>query len=313
MSLSVTGATGFPSPPQTAFPKAQQPLLMSAPSVESSDAMLGQALINACSSGQIANLKFLLTGADKTPVHLFPPLQYLMEIAIRHRQGPTLEYLFTRVPASSATKPFPDTSACNTGLPAAWQTEPYLSIVAAVETNDLSIFQSLLDQGVKVDANLERAITPLAVAVAMELEQITTFLLSKGADPNRHYSFEKDTLLGRAAGGQSLGILEALLRYGANVEGSQALRQAAEQGRIENARRLLDAGADVNEVFTRTEYGPTREVRWGSALHFALRKRQVPFVKFLIEKGADLEARDGNGKTAKVVAQEVGLSDVVHT
>ncbi|MCJ1479401.1 hypothetical protein MMC13_008086 [Lambiella insularis] len=284
---------------------------MSPPATEVPDAMLGQALINACSTGDLANLKYLLTCADNTPAGLFPPLQYLLEVAIRHCQGSTLKYLFTRVAASSAANPFPDTSACNTGLPAVWQTEPYLSIVAAVETNEPSIFQILLDHGVKVDANLERAITPLAVAVAMELEPITTFLLSKGADPNRYYTFDKDTLLGRAAGGQSLGIMEALLTHGAKVKGSHALRQAAEQGRIENARRLLDAGADINEVFTRAEYGSTKEVRWGSALHFALKRRQVPFVKFLVENGAAVEARDEDEKTAREIAQETGLSDMV--
>ncbi|MCJ1402266.1 hypothetical protein MMC11_005486 [Xylographa trunciseda] len=284
---------------------------MSPSATDASPIMRDQALINACSSGQLANLKSLLTQPDKAPVDSLPPLQYLIEIAIRHRHMPTLEYLFTRVPTTSASKPFPDPPAYTMGLPSDWQTEPYLSIVAAVETNEPSVFQVLLDHGVTVDARLERAITPLAVAVAMELEPMTTFLLSKGANPNRHYSFDKDTLLGRAAGARSLGIMEALLAHGARVEGSHALRQAATQGRIENARRLLEAGADINEVFTKTEYGPSREARWGSALHFALKGRQVAFVRFLIENGADVEARDEDGMTATEIARKEGLSDAV--
>ena len=47
-----------------------------------------------------------------------------------------------------------------------------------------------------------------------------------------------------------------------------------------------------------------------TALHGAAQRGFTPFVKFLAEHGADLEAKDANGRTALDLAKGVGVAGV---
>jgi hypothetical protein len=47
-----------------------------------------------------------------------------------------------------------------------------------------------------------------------------------------------------------------------------------------------------------------------TALHGAAQRGLTPFVKFLAEHGADLEAKDANGRTALDLARGVGVAGV---
>lgn len=85
-----------------------------------------------------------------------------------------------------------------------------------------------------------------------------------------------------------------MLEHGARAEKSQALRQAAENGRVGNARRLLDLGADMDEVATMQSYGPGQGVTaWGSALHVAAEHGQEERVRLLLLCGAKTDSVDG--------------------
>ncbi|KAI9872413.1 MAG: hypothetical protein M1830_001641 [Pleopsidium flavum] len=97
----------------------------------------------------------------------------------------------------------------------------------------------------------------------MKLREMTAFMLSMGANPNRSYTSDKDTFLGVAAEVESPDSLNLLTEHGARVEGSQALRYAT-------------------KVFTKTVYYPAKEEAWGYALHFAVEGKQVEFVRFLL-------------------------------
>ena len=157
--------------------------------------------------------------------------------------------------------------------------------------------------------NLERAISPLACAINGPKMGFARFLFEKGANPNGRYTFEKDTFLGAAARHSTPDMLNLLIEHGARLQGSHALRQAAEYWRIHNIKRLLELGTDVNEVFTRPVYGtltPAAEDIWGCALHFAIKGPQLELpvthsaaetVEFLLQHGASPNIRDGDGKT----------------
>jgi len=107
-------------------------------------------------------------------------------------------------------------------------------------------------------------------------------------------------------------------------------RNRTDDGVLATMRLLLDAGADVN---ARTLTEPRRVVDNGAAaravaaggrggrasqvpsasavphqtaLHGAAERGYTPFVKFLAEHGADLQARDANGRTALDLAKGVG-------
>ncbi len=82
--------------------------------------------------------------------------------------------------------------------------------------------------------------------------------------------------------------------------GSTPLLMAARNGRIENARLLLDAGADVNEQM------PTGE----SALVLASFSDQGRFAAYLLERGADPDSADA-GYTALHTAVSRGDAELV--
>ena len=111
-------------------------------------------------------------------------------------------------------------------------------------------------------------------------------------------------------------------------------RNRTNEGVLATMKLLLDAGADVN---ARMVVEPGRNPADGlsnqaaslaiaqrrpsqvpsaaavphqTALHGAAQRGFTPFVKFLAEHGADLEAKDANGRTALDLARGVGVAGV---
>jgi ankyrin repeat protein len=208
-------------------------------------------------------------------------------------------------------------------VPRKWRIYEDGVILDAIEGKDpIKIFEVFFDYGMSANYNLDRAISPLARAIGRKID-FAHFLLRKGANPNGRYIFEKDTFLGAAAIQPALDMLNLLIQFGARLQGSHALRQAAQYRRICNARRLLELGADVNEVFTRPDYDRPyveRETIWGCALHFAIKggELNVPvqdspaeMVQFLLDHGARTDILDGDGKTPLQVAQVTRQRDVI--
>ena len=111
-------------------------------------------------------------------------------------------------------------------------------------------------------------------------------------------------------------------------------RNRTNEGVLATMQLLLDAGADINARMVtdspRTgEYSAaaTAAARTGrggrasqvpsatavphqTALHGAAERGYTPFVKFLAEHGADLQAKDANGRTALDLAKGVGVPGV---
>ena len=111
--------------------------------------------------------------------------------------------------------------------------------------------------------------------------------------------------------GASLEIIDLLLHSGSTIQESDALHIAAMKGRMDVLRRLIDSGADVNEVGF--EYAATEKFAEmaGGALHFAVDGGEIDVVKLLLEKGADWELRDAQGSTALERAREKGFEDII--
>ncbi|MCJ1474041.1 hypothetical protein MMC13_002699 [Lambiella insularis] len=81
---------------------------------------------------------------------------------------------------------------------------------------------------------------------------MTAFLLEYGADVDVELMDPDETLLGVAASRDNAAIVRMLLEHGAKIEKSHALEEAAREGSAHIAEVLLEAGADVNEIFTRS-------------------------------------------------------------
>ncbi len=79
--------------------------------------------------------------------------------------------------------------------------------------------------------------------------------------------------------------------------GANALANAAVYGKLERVKTLIEKeGVDVNARETQTKIG-------GTALILAAEEGHLEVVKYLINKGADINAKADNGNTALMYLQ----------
>ena len=157
--------------------------------------------------------------------------------------------------------------------------------------------------------------------------QIVNLLLEHGADPNMQLFFKPANVRGgsttftrgataliRAATNADLEVVKILLAHGADATVYMADRQtpihAAIAGRgtepqvVELIKVLQKAGTDVNVVAL---VNHPEEIRGGSALHYAVRKRYKEVIKLLASFGIDMNAVDQDGLTALDYTQSRGF------
>jgi len=154
---------------------------------------------------------------------------------------------------------------------------------------------------------------------------IVKLLLERGANPNMQLSFKPANLTGstntrgstpliRAANNADLEVVKLLLEHGADATVYMADRQtpihavlsgrAPEPQALELIKILHDAGTDVNEIAL---INHPEEIRGGTALHYAVRKRQKDVIKLLASYGIDMNAVDQDGLTALDYTQSRGF------
>jgi ankyrin repeat protein len=154
---------------------------------------------------------------------------------------------------------------------------------------------------------------------------IFKLLLEKGADPNMQLFFRPANMTGptntrgstpliRAANNGDMELVKLLMEHGADPTIYMADRQtpihAAILGRapeaqvVEMIRMFHKAGTDINVVAL---VNHQQEVRGGSALHYAVRKRQKETIKTLASLGIDMNLVDQDGLTALDYTQSRGF------
>jgi ankyrin repeat protein len=154
---------------------------------------------------------------------------------------------------------------------------------------------------------------------------IVRLLLERGADPNMQLFFRPANVRGstntrgstsliRAANNGDLEIVQLLLEHGADPTLYMADRQTpihavlagrtSEEEALELIRILYTAGTDINVVAL---VNHREEVRGGTALHYAVRKRYQEVIKALASWGIDMNAKDQDGLTALDYTQSRGF------
>jgi uncharacterized protein len=154
---------------------------------------------------------------------------------------------------------------------------------------------------------------------------IVRLLLDRGANPNMQLFFRPSNVRGstntrgstpliRAANANDREVVELLLEHGADATVYMADRQtpihavlagrAGEKDALELIRILHDAGTDVNVVALVVHM---EEVRGGSALHYAVRKRYKDVIRLLASYGIDMNLKDQDGLTALDYTQSRGF------
>jgi ankyrin repeat protein len=154
---------------------------------------------------------------------------------------------------------------------------------------------------------------------------VVRLLLERGANPNMQLFFRPANVRGatntrgstpliRAANLNDMEVVKLLLEHGADATVYMADRQtpihavlagrANEKDALELIKVLHDAGTDVNVVALVVHI---EEVRGGSALHYAVRKRYKDVIRLLASYGADLDSKDQDGLTALDYTQSRGF------
>ncbi len=163
-------------------------------------------------------------------------------------------------------------------------------------------------------------VSPLGAAIKDNDLQRASELLASGADPNVVTQFT--TPLEKALISQNREMIRLLIEYGADLRalneygrsplqnaferdpelGAWLFRQlpdptvldAAEAGTLDDLRKLVDAGGDVNMV--------SQDSRRFSPLQAAALRGDVEIARFLLERGADLNYRGAWDRPAAVIA-----------
>jgi ankyrin repeat protein len=154
---------------------------------------------------------------------------------------------------------------------------------------------------------------------------VVNMLLDRGANPNMQLFFRPANVRGstntrgstpliRAANSGDLEMVQLLLEHGADATIYMADRQtpihAVLAGRtsqdkaLELIRVLYEAGTDVNVIAL---VNHREEIRGGTALHYAVRKRYQDVIKALASYGIDMNAKDQDGLTALDYTQSRGF------
>jgi ankyrin repeat protein len=210
-------------------------------------------------------------------------------------------------------------------------------ILAGADVNQWDMFGeapllTAVDQRSRVDGG-RASIDPLNKTRGLE---IVTLLLERAADPNMQLFFKPAHVRGGGGGGDvrignatftrgatalirattnaDLEVVKLLLEHGADASLYMADRQtpihaaiagrASEPQTLELIRVLQKAGTDVNIVAL---INHEEEVRGGSALHYAVRKRYKDVIKLLASMGIDMNAVDQDGLTALDYTQSRGF------
>jgi hypothetical protein len=244
-------------------------------------------ILAACQNGNLSELESLLA-TEKEQVDL----QTMLGTATRHNQASTMRFLFKR----------------STDAPAMVTRQV---IIDAID-GGLDAFKVLVEQKAEaITGSLGHMGDPLA-SVAMKGDiAFTTFLLSKGANPNQSELFGRP-IIATASGNSTPEIVRLLLENGANIKATDALLMAVWHSRSDNLKLLLEYGAEVDELQDRgARFTQEKDFYGAPALHIATSRGEKDCVRLLLSYGANPDLIGLDGRTAIGRATEKGDASIM--
>lgn len=223
------------------------------------------------------------------------------------------------------------------------------ALVFAARHGDIETVRTLLDAGADVNQVTEYGWTALLTAAQNRYYRLGKYLIERGADPaiankggwtplyiaTDNRNIENGDYPTRQPDMEHMEFIELLLDHGADPdarmmsstetrtifthqwlreEGATAFWRAAQSSDTELMQRLLDAGADP---LVATDNGTTAlmvasGIGWVEGVtHEWSRDQNEQTVNLLLELGADVNARDLDGRTALMGAAHKGRSEIV--
>ncbi len=158
----------------------------------------------------------------------------------------------------------------------------YTALMWASAAGHLEMVRFLLERGAQVDSRATDGTTALILASGNGAIDLVKLLLSRGANPAATRQGTTARQLAVARGYSDVAtLLEAAEALGAD------LLKAASEGQAMTMRQLLALGAPAN----------TTNADGVSALMFAARNGDLGMLQYLLSRGADGSARDGQGQS----------------
>ncbi len=191
-----------------------------------------------------------------------------------------------------------------------------MAFVAAAQHGHANIVRLLLQQGVHIDAVEDGDdLTALSAAAANGRLAIMRMLIKLGANVNIKPDPGGSTALMYAAEKGQVKALQLLFAHAAKVNvyndrGITALMLACYAGKLDVVKLLLKHGADVNLHPTEAQLNEFVDTQAFSPLMYAAANGHVAVVKELLVKGARLDAKDSDGRTALALAQKNGHAEI---
>ena len=145
------------------------------------------------------------------------------------------------------------------------------------------IVELLIEKGADISASDgRREATPLLIAARSGHADVVELLIAKGADVNVPDN-QGLTPLAMAKQGKHTEVVNVLRQHGA----VETLHGAAASGDIDEVKRLLSEGRDIN----------SKDSEGRTPLHLAADRGDKEMVKFLLERDADVRVQDNEGYT----------------
>ena len=185
------------------------------------------------------------------------------------------------------------------------------SLEIAVKKANMDLVQLLLTHGCHVDNYGSDEETALLTAIYQQHIDIVTLLLEAGADPNRSDEQGRSPISG-AYYRRNKALIELLRKFGAVDPLESAKPEATEAPVSDVVERLFKAirQRNVNETEAALNAGArldSEDFKGDTPLLCALAQNDLKMVRLLVERGADLNGRNGRtGETPLLAALSKG-------